>query len=510
MRQNCLPGGTSPLGHGVGLPLGRAAAAGAGGVHPVGHGRQGGLPVVGGLIAAHLGQQQGELLLRQRNPAALVAVDQGNGLPPIPLAGKDPVPELIVDLLMANSLLLQPLLHHWNGFLHRQAVEEVGVHHDPGVVLQGKGRLLDVPALDHFNDLTAKLLGKFPVPVVVGRHRHDRPGAVGHQNIVRDENRDLLSVDGVDPRNALQLHPGLFLGQLGPLKVRLPGRGLHIGGDLVPVADGVLPPGNVGVLRREHHVGGAKEGVGAGGIDDQVIPLGGGEGHLRAGGAANPVFLLNLHPLDEVHLVQVVNQALGILGDLQHPLALLLTDDLAAAALADAVDHFLVGQHALAAGTPVDGHGGLIGKAPLEHLLEDPLGPLVVAGVGGVDAAVPIETVAQHFQLAGEVGDVLLGDDGGVDMVLDGVVLRGQAEGIEADGVQNIIALHTLFTGDDIHGREGPGMAHMETLTGGVGELDEAVELLPGLVPGDSGEGLFLQPLLLPFLFNGCKIVLHG
>ena len=50
----------------------------------------------------------------------------------------------------------------------------------------------------------------------------------------------------------------------------------------------------------------------------------------------------------------------------------------------------------------------------------------------------------------------------------------------------------------------------VEALTGGIGELDEAVELLPGLVPGDSGEGLFLQPLLLPFLFNGCKIVLHG
>ena len=50
----------------------------------------------------------------------------------------------------------------------------------------------------------------------------------------------------------------------------------------------------------------------------------------------------------------------------------------------------------------------------------------------------------------------------------------------------------------------------VEALTGGIGELDEAVELLPGLVPGDGGEGLFLQPLLLPFLFNGCKIVLHG
>ena len=94
-------------------------------------------------------------------------------------------------------------------------------------------------------------------------------------------------------------------------------------------------------------------------------------------------------------------------------------------------------------------------------------------------------------------------------MVLDGVVLRGQAEGIEADGVQDVVALHALFTGDDVHGREGPGVAHMEALTGGVGELDEAVEL-GALVPGDGGVGLGLLPPLLPLLFNGGKIILHA
>src|SRR5699024_587041 len=54
-----------------------------------------------------------------------------------------------------------------------------------------------------------------------------------------------------------------------------------------------------------------------------------------------------------------------------------------------------------------------------------------------------------------------------------------------------------------------PGVAHVEPLAGGVGELDEAVKLLPGLVPGDGGEGLLLQPPLLPLLLNAGKIVLH-
>ena len=114
------------------------------------------------------------------------------------------------------------------------------------------------------------------------------------------------------------------------------------------------------------------------------------------------------------------------------------------------------------------------------------------------------------MELLGKVGDILLGDNGGMDVVLDGVVLRGQAKGIKADGEQHVVTLHPLLAADDVHGGEGTGVAHMEALTGGIGELDEAVELLPGLVPGDGGEGLFLQPLLLPFFLNGGKIVLHG
>ena len=137
----------------------------------------------------------------------------------------------------------------------------------------------------------------------------------------------------------------------------------------------------------------------------------------------------------------------------------------------------------------------------LEHLQEDPLRPLVVVGVGGVHAAIPVEAVAQHLQLIGEVLDVVLGDHGGMDVVLDGVVLRGQAEGVEPDGEQNVIALHPLFAGHDVHGRKGPGMAHMQALTGGIGELDKAVELGP-LVAGNGRVGLRLFPVGLPFFLS--------
>ena len=435
-------------------------------------------------------------------------MDQGDGLAPVPLAGEHPVPELIVDLLLAEALLHHIFLHGGDGFLHGHAVEEPGVHHHGAVVLGHKGLLGDVAALDHLDDGQAELRGKLPVALVVAGNAHDDAGAVAHEDIVGHEQGQGLVGHGVDGLDALQPDAGLFLVQLAPLKIGLMGGLLLIGGHGVPILNLGLPLLQQGVLRGDDHIGGAEQGIGPGGVHGDLVAHVGVEGDLRAGGAADPVALLDLHPLDEVHVLQIVQQTLGIGGDLQHPLALFLADDLAAAALAHAVDHFLVGQHALAAGAPVHGHGGLIGQALLEHLQEDPLGPLVIVGVRGIHAAVPVEAVAQHFQLAGEVGDVLLGDDGRVDVVLDGVVLRGQAEGVKPDGEQDVVALHALFPGDDVHGGKGPGMTHVQALAGGIGELDQPVEL-GALVPGDGGIGLGLLPPLLPLFLNGGKIVLH-
>ena len=254
--------------------------------------------------------------------------------------------------------------------------------------------------------------------------------STGDQDVVGNEDGDLLAVHGVDGADALQADAGLFLVELGALKVGLVGGLVHIGGDCIPVRELVLPLLHIGVLRREDHIGGTKEGVRPGGVDQHVVSRGGMEIDLGACGAADPVLLLGLHALDIVQIVDIVDQTLGVLGDGQHPLALFLPDHLAAAALADTLHHLFVGQDALAAGAPVHGHGGLVGQALFEHLQEDPLGPLVVLGIGGVDYTVPVKAVAQHLQLTGEVLNVLAGDDGGMDVVLDGKVLRRQAEGV--------------------------------------------------------------------------------
>ena len=96
-----------------------------------------------------------------------------------------------------------------------------------------------------------------------------------------------------------------------------------------------------------------------------------------------------------------------------------------------------------------------------------------------------------------------------MDVILDGVVLRGQAEGVEAHGEEDVVPIHPLFPGNNVHGGVGPGMAHMEPLPGGVGELDEAVELgLFALIGG--GEDLAVLPALLPLGLDGSKIVFQN
>ena len=503
-----IPAGACPLGHGIGFPLGVAAALGALAIDPINHGRQRTLAVVGGLIALHLRQHQGQLALRQGHGTALGTMNNGNGLAPIALTGEYPVPELIVDLALADALLLQPLGHSRNCLVDGHAVEEIGVHEGSGIVLGGKCAFGNIAAGYHLNDVAAELLGKGKVAVIMGRHCHDCAGAVGGKHIVGDENGNMLAVDGIDGINALQLYAGFILHQLGTLKVGLPGCLGNICLYLIVVGDLLCPFLHIGMLRRNDHIGCTEQGVGTGGIDPELMPLRGFKIHLCAGGTTDPVSLLGLDALDVVHILQTVQQLLGILGDSQHPLGLFLPHHRRAAALAHALDYFLVGKHALAAGAPVHGHGRLIRQSVFVELEENPLGPLIIIGVRGIDDPIPVEGIAQHMELTGKVLDILPGYDGRMDMVFDCKVLGGQTKGVEADGEQYVFALHALFPGNGVHCRVGTGMPYMQTCAGGVGKLHQCIEffLIRAVF---RGKHLAVSPDLLPFLFDGSKIIFH-
>ena len=355
-------------------------------------------------------------------------------------------------------------------------------------------------------------------------NRHDGAGAVGGEDVVGDVDRDFRVVHGIDAEEAVELHAGLVLGHLGALEVGLARGGVLVGADLVRVRDqpGLEPLLHERVLGAHHHVGRAEERVAAGGVDHDLADLRStistvgalrddAEHNLGAGGLADPVALHLLDALGPVDRVDVLEEALGVGGDPEHPLAHRAADHGVVAALGAAVDHLLVGEDGAEGGAPVHGHLGDVGEALLVELLEDPLRPLVVLRVAGADLAVPVVGEAERLDLARERRDVLVGRDLGVRARLDRVLLGGEAERVEAHRVQDVEALGALVAADDVRGGVALGVADVEAGAGGVGEHVQRVVLgLRGEV--DRGEGLLLLPALLPLLLDFGEVVVgaHG
>src|SRR3546814_10227296 len=65
--------------------------------------------------------------------------------------------------------------------------------------------------------------------------------------------------------------------------------------------------------------------------------------------------------------------------------------------------------------------------------------------MAGGDLAVPVERQPHELQLAAHGGDVLVGPARRVDAALHGGVLRRQAEGVPAHGVQHVEAFGPLI-----------------------------------------------------------------
>ena len=311
-----------------------------------------------------------------------------------------------------------------------EAVETARVDHR-AVVRAGQ-----LAAVDHGPDLDVELGGELEVARVVRRHAHHGAGAVLEQHVVGDPHRDLLARRRIRDRPA-QRDARLLAVLVAALLRRLGQRAVHVLVHLRRVAQAQ----HVRVLGREHEEGGAEERVGPGREDRVVDPeLLAAKDHLGALGAADPVPLHRDHVRRPLDRLEVVQQAVGVVGDLEEPLLELPDLDEVAAALTAPVDHLLVGENRLVVRAPLDRRLLAVGEAALVHAQEDPLGPAVVLGLVRAEFARPVDGDAEPAELPAERRDRLVGRLARLLSRLDRVVLGGEAEGVVAHRVEDVFA----------------------------------------------------------------------
>ncbi len=116
-------------------------------------------------------------------------------------------------------------------------------------------------------------------------------------------------------------------------------------------------------------------------------------------------------------------------------------------------------------------------EVAVEELEEDPLRPFVIAWIGRIDLPVPVIGKPHHPELPAEVFDVLCDELAGMAVVLDGVLLGRQAEGVPPHGMQHVEAAHALIARDDVGGGVVLDVSHVKPGAAGVGEHVEQVAL---------------------------------
>ena len=177
-----VPGRVDEGVHRVRLAPPLLAAARAGDAHPLLVGGERRAPLR--LVVLDLGQQHRQLVLGHGHDAAALAVDDRDRAAPVALPREAPVAQPVRDGRRAAPLLREPVDDRALGLVGRQPVERARVDQPPVLV-------------DHLDDRQLERLGELAVALVVRRHGHDRAGAVVHQHVVGDPDRQPLAVDRV-------------------------------------------------------------------------------------------------------------------------------------------------------------------------------------------------------------------------------------------------------------------------------------------------------------------------
>ena len=500
-----VPGRTDRAVHCVRFPSSRTLAARAGRLHPFRHAGQRRAAVPRRREIVQRRQLQRQRAGRQGHDAALRTMYDGDRRAPVALAGDQPVAQMVADGGLAQTALLQLGDDSLTCFWRRQPVIGARVDQDAFAGVAARGFLRPL----HHGDLRQVVAsGEGLIALVVGRHAHDRAVPIAADHVVGDPDGQPRAGQGMHGITTGEL-PGRPLSQRLPLHVALALGLRHEGGDcLLHLWRG--QPGYQRMLWCQRQVGNAEQRIGPGGEDrDRLLAALDGELHVGAGAAADPVALHRLNRLRPIDHSQVVQQPVGVGRDAQIPLRQRLALDRRAAAPAAPALDLLVSQDGAVLGAPPLLPLGAVGQPALVEQQEDPLRPAVVVRVGRVDLPRPVVAAFDELQLAAVVVGIAAAADRRMRSGAQGVVFGGQAEGVPAHRVQDVVTGHAQVARGDTGGHVVAAVSYREAGARRVGEevqnvMFRPVRRLPGAVEAD------LLPVGAPLCFQCAELNLCG
>src|SRR5208282_220485 len=429
-------------------------------------------------IVLHRRQHHGELIIWHRYDSVGLAIHHRNRTSPVALTRDQPVAHSVGDGGATDSVLLGVLCDGIDRFSRCLAVEEAGIDGDAGFGERAIRRWSAAAGgCGYARNLEAILFSELEIALILAGRAHDCAGAVAHQDVVGDPNRD-VSIGKDVVRVGAGEDAGFFLDRGHPLDFSLAARVGDISFDHRALRGGSYF-GDERMLRCEHHERYAEDGVGARGekADFFTGVSGDREGKFRAFAAPDPVALHQLDRFGPVDPIQIGEQSIRVVGDLDVPLLeVLLADRRVGMPPTASVDDLFVGEDRAALVAPPLRPGPAVGQAAFVEHQEEPLGPLVILGRRRVDLARPVVRASGDCQLALEVGGVTRDGFRGMRSFQNRLVFRGQSERIPSHRVQHVESRHPFEAPDYVARNVVVQMTDAQPGAGRVGEHLEDVE----------------------------------
>ena len=167
--------------------------------------------------------------------------------------------------------------------------------------------------------------------------------------------------------------------------------------------------------------------------------------------------------LGPIKRIEVVDEAVGIVGNFEHPLwHLTLLDNVTRSFTSTVSKHLLVGNHSIAPGAPVDRTLAAVGDTLLEKLSKHELRPAVVVGVGTACGLIPGKGITHTLELATHESDVVIRPYFRVKATLYSSVFSRETKGVKAHRVDDLPAGHAAIAHVNVGYRKGVPVTNVE------------------------------------------------